>query len=141
MKARKEQKLRDLQEQERMKQIEKGISPKFMEFSNEIIEAGPEDEEDETGVKDMEEFRQMKFNKDDSANAVETKKSVAEFDPNFGVRVGEGKRFQKSPSKAGKDKPDLNPSNIFNQDNSLQNDSPEIVKSKPSIREYFTRRS
>jgi hypothetical protein len=76
-----------------------------MEFSNEIIEAGPEDEEEE-GVKDMEEFRQMKLNKDDDANAVVTKKSVADFDPNYGVRVGEGKRFQKNPSKAGKENPD-----------------------------------
>ena len=135
MKKRQEDKLKALQEQERQRQIAKGISPKFMEFSNEIIEAGPEDEEEEGVIKDMDEFRQMKFNKDDDANAVVTKKSVADFDPNYGVRVGEGKRFNKSPSKSSKaekykDKLDKDQDkeksnlNLNSFDGSVQNDSP-----------------
>ena len=143
MRVKREQKLKDLQEEERRKQIEKGISPKFVELPTDIMEAQGEEEEEE-GVKDMEEFRQMKFNKDDSANAVETKKSVGDFNPNYGVRVGEGRRFQKSKSKPTGKKSELNKDSqkFLSYDDSVQNESsPENNQIKPSARSYFTRRS
>ena len=58
-----------------------------MEITPEMLQGGNQDEEVD-GVKDMEDFRQMKYNKDDTTNAVETKKADADFDPNYGVRVG-----------------------------------------------------
>ena len=114
-----------------------------MELPTDIMEAEGEEEEEE-GVKDMEEFRQMKFNKDDSANAVETKKSVGDFNPNYGVRIGEGRRFQKSKSKPTGKKSDLNKDSqkFLSYDDSVQNESsPENNQIKPSARSYFTRRS
>lgn len=91
-----------------------------MEFTGEILEEGEGDEEEE-GVRDMDEFRQMKFKKEDGANAIETKKSVGEFDPNYGVRIGEGKRLQKKKNALDvKKETKKDPLQVIKMDESVQ---------------------
>ena len=93
MKAKKIQKLKELQEEERKKQLESGDIQPVKEIT--IIEEENQSEDSE-GIKDLEEIRQMKFRENDPNVTVEMKKSVAEFGPNYGVRLGEVKKKNKA---------------------------------------------
>jgi hypothetical protein len=112
MKVRRQIKLKEMQEEERKKQLERGEVVKIKPIEVIEEELGGEDSD---GIKDMDEFRAIKFKENDPKNGtVELKQSIPEFDPNYGARIGEKKK--KLKIKNSSSNPNTNPETALQTD-------------------------